>query len=161
MQPISSPLRWILRGSSAAAFFLLFILGGTYNALSQSTGETNAQKIQAIRDAGLYKKVDRYPRGYNQPCNMQDATSCPSGLRCVHINITYRDGSQPYSTFRCVNRYCTPMFINLMLRGHPNASSQQIIESLRDQEDGEVAFELGCSALNNMDPQSANYGRRQ
>lgn len=123
----------------------------------QQSGETREQKKAAIQAAGLWRNVARTPTGYNRVCTPGAANTCPSGLRCIQINITYQDGSPAYTTHRCQNQYCPASFLNIMLDGRPNASSAELIASLRDSDDGAVDVQLACPGVNFWDPQSPNY----
>lgn len=135
---------------------LLVLTQGT----SGQTRESRAQKLAAVRAAGLYQNVDRTPLGANRECHPTNRP-CPGGLRCVQINVTYRDGSAPYTTYRCENQFCPPTFIGLMLDGHPDKTSAEIIASLRDANDGTVDAELQCPAVNPWDPNSPNHNRHR
>lgn len=123
------------------------------------THETRAQKMAAIRAAGLIHVVDRTPRGNGRVC-VPNGPPCPNGLRCTKINVTYRDGSPPFTTYRCENQFCPKTFIGLMIDGNPNIPSVELIASLRDADDGQIDAVMQCPHVNLWDPQSPNYRRR-
>lgn len=158
-RPSLPSLSWPIRFAWAAVCFSA-ILTWALPGFSQ-TRETRQQKLAALRASGLYKTgVERVPAGSNRVCvPTQDGTNpCPAGLRCVHFNVTYRDGSPPFSTYRCENQYCPPSFISIMLDGNSDTPSSEMIASLRDGDDGEINMELQCPAVNLWDPHSPNFG---
>ncbi len=150
-------LRWLIRMLYAVIF------GGVFVFYSQpgisQVRESRRQKLDAIRAAGLYQNVARTPAGSGRVCN-PTSNPCSNGLRCVHINVTYRDGSAPFSTFRCENQFCPPAFITLMIDGNTDKTSQELITSLHDGDDGQVDIEMQCPAVNLWDPASPNHGIR-
>lgn len=155
---LSIPLSWSFRVAWGVVSFAA-ILTWAVPSFSQAP-ETRQQKRAAIIASGLYHDgVARTPPGSNRECSSTSNT-CPAGLRCVHFTITYRDGSPPYSTYRCENQFCPTSFISLMLDGNSNTPSSDLIASLRDGEDGEIQVELQCPAVNLWDPHSPNFGSR-
>lgn len=146
-----------MRLAYAAGFFSILLRLSVLDASGQAN-ESKAQKLKAIRDANLSQGgVIRDPRHADGECG--PSRPCLDGLQCFSITFRYQDGSPAYVTSRCENERCMPDFINLMIDGHADKTSQELIGSLRESSGHDVNIELACPAVNIWDPHSPNYGR--
>ncbi|GEM_PF-5661442 len=140
--------------------FFLILWRFTLLSASGQGHETDDQKFMAIRAAGLVQSgVVRDPPGADREC-AGPTHACPNDLHCFHINFQYQDGSPAFNTYRCENSSCLGDFIHLMISGHTDKTSGELINSLRESANPELNLNLTCPAVNLWDPQSPNFNRR-